>query len=341
MEEPAPAHSRKYKPKAFYGEWRPAAKKGKEVPTAASTPPIPQKATKQPAPVEHAAGSTTSESSAPSVPQTWHTAHGAAAEVELKGSAPLLRVAGLGRRKDDGWCEEYESYPARCDDMSPYGMASDYQIFHVMSGDLLIEDTVPQKIGHTVLIQGLPAELCEDRWLHVILEQAGLKGANAVCQRGNGSGEALVWVSDRGLAEQIVWHFNACHWDFNHSTGTPVHACLVDTAPMPELYSEEAHAQAESVLDALLAPMEDWPTDGAGNFIQAPLRLMPTEAEVADQGYTVVMVPLSTIWEGASEDWESKELGSTEVSTDAGASGTSSKASEAGDSLHEGDEVAD
>lgn len=314
------------------------------------------------------------------------TPHGATApesaivlpEVEECGPS-LLRVAGFRtedaeQRWDDVWCDHYDSIPARCDEHTPLGMAPDCELFEAVHVQASFQEVAPQKSGHAVLIQGIPRELCTEPLFQVVLQQAGLKGhiTDCVFQEGHCGGEALVWVSDRSLAEYVVWHFNGCHWNDGFLL-----ACLVDTAPMPEASSEVSDALAEQVLGALLMPPEEWPKDTDGNDIQVPtwrspmvidchpdcsnvclmaavevptwLAPMPTDqsdfcvSQLGDSDCTpletagMASVPAVAIQKPLSTIWEEcGDLIAAEVSTDAGASNTS-VASEAEDS-HEGEE---
>lgn len=264
----------------------------------------------------------------------------AAAPAEELHRASLLRVAGFDssaeeQTENDRWSCEYEydsmSIVARCDEMTLLGMAPDFELFEFTDSKPSLEEVAPQKVGQAVLIQFLPSELCTGPWMQAILQQAGLQGYVMDCmlQGGHRSGEALMWFPNQELAEYAVWHFHGCDWT---TGGHPVSACLVETAPMPEVSGELAEAATDRMLQVLLEPVQEWPRDADGKDVPVPLRLV-IEMEVESQGPAEAMQPLSTIWE------ECQELIATEVSTDAGASGTS-VASEAEDS-HEGDESSD
>jgi hypothetical protein len=191
---------------------------------------------------------------------------------------------------------------------------------------------MPEEMRQAVLIRGLPNELCKAPFLQVVLDQAGLKGqvVDYRCQQGGDSGEALVWLSCADLLDFAVWHFHGCCW----TKDILVTASVVQTLPMPPSGADLSAALADKVLEALLSPPEEWVVDCEGRYVLAETVFGSAISPLPPTMPTDVTQRLTTIW----EEEKCSEL-TAEVSTDAGASGTS-VASEAED-CHEGDEGSD
>jgi hypothetical protein len=264
-----------------------------------------------------------------------------AAKPSTPSKPSKLRVAGFREdrtgSREENEDVEYESIPARCNATTPLGMASDFELYGDADGTNLPEEVMPHKLGQAVLIRGLPRQLCTKQMIQVMLEQARLKGRVLDCmlKQGSSSGEVLIWLPNLELANYAVWHFNGCTWTKDRR-GNEVHALLVETAVKPEMNSKLAEEAAEKLLAVLQEPQEDWPKDAQGNAVRPPWLPALAESKREARGEGDASKSLSTIW-------EANELNQTEtaaeVSTDAGASGTS-VTSEAEDN-HESEEGAD
>jgi hypothetical protein len=270
------------------------------------------------------------------VPLGCQTPHGAtlpdSAAHENEGSreAPFLRVAGFGgsdAQEDDRWHEDdgYDFVIARCDHETPLGFSPEH-CARFDTYDSSADEQQPQ----AVLIRGLPNDL--GPVMQVVLEQAGLKGHIVDWhfqkgQSGADTSETLVWLSSRKYAEDAVWHFHGCCWAKNNQEVT---ACCVETH-CPEL----TEAATDKVLDALLAPPEEWLIDPFGNYVLASLVMEMSMLE-QESSSPFARQRLATIWEE-----KCSELAAAEASTDAGASGTSVASEAENEDCHEGDDGSD